>query len=463
MLLIRLEYVPHFPPLYPQIVEIFHFLLGMSHAQVIALLVFQHLLLVLSIAYFAFAQSSRWKRLFVAALVSAGSLLGMSVHGISTEAVALPLLIFMAGACIRIALHGSGSICPLLVYGTSLLLATLARHPFITFGSALPIFYLIQLIWGEGDRTQSGKWFAISSLLVIAIYATSQGVQSAYCIGFGRDCTSIAWRAGVYRMYEAGTLLTPSERTRWIAALQARTADDAVARAIQIMVEHSSPWDGTSKELENDPRIGGGDINKIANDAFRAFLRSPDHVWLQQYMKNLRGYFCRDRPLFDNWIPRYGLMLLRYQQIEETAAQSDDSRDVLIRTGFLRPWKEREGGSKPLARAVLFVDSISPLIVLSLALTLAALRLVISRGKSGAANVAIAIALSIVLYAAAMALVTVVITRYLAPVHLLAWVALSVVVLPTPSGRSSAATCPRSIAQGTRYAFWAKVRSWWTS
>src|SRR6185295_17317191 len=96
--------VPHWPPLYPELLAINTGIFGYSNAAIYGVVIEQHLLAIAAGIYLTTIFSNTWRRMVMAVFFSAANYFFVLSHGLYTEALSTGLLLLFIGAGLRLAL-----------------------------------------------------------------------------------------------------------------------------------------------------------------------------------------------------------------------------------------------------------------------------------------------------------------------------------------------------------------------
>jgi len=231
-------------------------------------------------------------------------------------------------------------------------------------------------------------------------------------------------------MVETGSFLSEPDRQRFIERMQAETDDPAVRFAIERMVRNPNPWLATMMEIDASPLMRGRSADEVMNSAFFIYLRKYEPASMTQLMIELHGYFF---PMSANgtWMRPVGL----YSYLLPYSAESIDyfrkSNAIWSQIGSMgyldSPliYRYTELLNNPFVR---LLDVISPglLVVLVCVLVVVGRLLGWARPETGYAAIALVVAAAICALGSALATVT--IPRYLAPLNLVLWVGVGLVV-----------------------------------
>lgn len=284
--------VPHYPPLYPELIALVKKLFGHTPLALKVLVGVQHALSVLAVAYFASAFATRAGRIAASALATVGLCMFLYSHGIFTESLAHVAILACAGAALRLLDRESPPLFNSVVFLVALALGTLARHPTIVVGIMLPASLVGCALLARAPLWPAVRSAGIASLAIIAVYVGATAFQTTYCLRGADWCGSLAGRTGVYRIQETAIRLPPEERKAWIERLVASADDPLLGLALRIMVEDRDPWLGTRKALAAEPRLAGRDADDWLNRGFGVYLRHWGTPELSELVKNIDGYCC---------------------------------------------------------------------------------------------------------------------------------------------------------------------------
>jgi hypothetical protein len=438
-LFMQLGYVPHYAILYPQIMDIAIRAFGPSAGLMVFVQLLQHALLIASISYLASSESRVVSRLALAVVASIGAALNLYAHGIFTEGLALPFLIFQVGAFIRIVKVGWSAKPALLVYHVALLLSMWTRHNFILFGAILPLYAAITVLGGGDSVMRRVRSLVLSSALLLSVLVVGQALEIAYCNLIDRPSASILGEAGSYRMLATGNMLSEAERQRFIQRLQSQTDDPAVRFAIERMVLNQTPWLPTYEEITASPLVGKRNVDDIMNSAFVIFLRTYDPASLAEMKDEFVSYFFPAMGM-GKWVGGAGqFSLILANSVASLSAYQRDDRTlaVLGDTGFLTSpliYRYQELLDCPLVRVL---DGIPPGYLAVLLCALVSASSVMGWGRRESAYGALALLGAGLVYALGSAVATVAITRYLEPLNFVLWVGIGSTVIEIVRGVTS--------------------------
>jgi hypothetical protein len=425
-----LSFIPHYSPLYPMLMAAVVHVLGASDSAVLSIQLFQHILLISGIAYLASVERRSSSILVLSTAASIGVALDLYAHGIFTEGLALPLLIFQIGAFVRIARFGWGWNPAMAVYHISLLLAVLARQNSIPFGALLPMYGLARLVAERRNAGPTLRQVALGIGLVASVVVISQVLVVQYCDRLGQPSTSTIGRQGTYRMVETGALLSEPARQQFIERMQNASPDPAVRFAIERMIRNPLPWRATRDEIKVSPLLRGRDPDEVMNSAFFIFLRAYEPASLTQVMVELEGYIfpAGGKGMWMRGTGQFSYVL-PYSLDSVTTILPDDLAWPRIESiaYFKSPfiYRYQELLDNPIVQ---LLDAMAPGILLGLLCILAVAASLMGRCRPYAIQAAVALTTAGLLYAISSALVTVTIVRYLAPLYLVLWLGIGLVV-----------------------------------
>ncbi len=286
--------VPHFPPLYPMLVYGLELSLELDRTLIYVLLFTQHILLVTSVIYLALAFRTSTQIAVMSTAAVAGAWMGSLAHTVATQGVELPFLIFLLGFVFRTHFDGwRWSRFPAFVI--FILVLSLTRHSSIIFAGLIPTYFVLLAL--TRYATSRAGWelaryvgYAGACCAAIAITIGLNGIITrATCVAMGGDCPySITGRAGCYRIAETYGQVPAPQRADWLAAklaglteperlaFKSMAADGCWVQAYS-KVHDAFPADNTDKHL---------------NGAFLHFLLTPDWYSIEQAFRQLRisGY-----------------------------------------------------------------------------------------------------------------------------------------------------------------------------
>jgi hypothetical protein len=402
----------------------------------------QHGLQVIGVVWVATAVRGPGRVLLVSAAVSLGTSYGLFSHGLFTEGLANPLLLFFVGTLLR--LWRDGPTCGvLLTLALTLLLASLTRYLLIVF-AGMPVLFLLLLVLFKHRLRAGWRAVGLTLVLAVAVVGANSAINAWLSLLLDAQTAPVLGRPAVYRIQEAYQLVPPEERAAWMAALQARTDDPDVRTALPLMATVENPWTGPRDALALVPSLYARHPDVLMTTGFRAFLFWPEASVWSQWLAELGRAVFGPEPL--GYQPGQVRRLLHESAASIDAVFPRDARTVATiaatGTGADNPAIAAQYlalAEQTWARAADWGLPIAPpqrtlLLGLSLALLLAALW----RGRDpGLASLLLTLWGGALAYVLALTLITVVLPRYLAPVDLLLWLGNALSVLALTTGRAT--------------------------
>lgn len=275
------ELFPHFPVLYPALMAAATSLSGEANSALTAVVALQHLLAIGAVVYMATAARQAWQILLLALVGALTLSFNLFAHGLLTEAVALPCLLLVIGATLRLCSDALRLGALAVLFG-ALLAGMLTRHIFPVF-ALIPMLALLLTGWqrptrlraGHGAGPRTGTWLlaiGLTGVTAFGAWAAASGLTALTCRTLDNPCTSIVGRAGVFRVLYTWERLPAGEREAWMADLGARAGDPTIATALRIMATAERPWLGAHRQISDLPTLHGGSADATMNAAFRDFL-----------------------------------------------------------------------------------------------------------------------------------------------------------------------------------------------
>lgn len=428
------EQFPHHALLYPAFMSAASWLFSASPAMLSFAIAAQQILNVLGVVYLASAYRERWQILILSVLASLGIGLGIYGLGLLTEALALPFLLVLIGALLRIRRDGMTATVGVALF-VGLLGGMLTRHAFVVL-AVIPIAYTFTRALLKKGRVP-GKWNAIVATLglVILVIVTARVLIQTTCLLLDQSCVSISGRAGVYRMVDAYALVPKEQQAAWLDSLVQKAQDQQVKRAMVLMTQSQSPWVGSKEAITADPALDLAHPDILMNAAFWVFARSLDPFTLKQWGAELRKAVlgpAGDAPYFQG---QYGQLLRGSAATISDISKNDERRimDAIEGTGAEHPQSaERylDLAEMPLTRILDILLPLEPLprgmlLIASLLLMVAAAR---AQQDSDLTALLASLWLGGAAYALALTFATVVLARYLAPLDLLIWLSNAIAI-----------------------------------
>ncbi|MEW6267165.1 MAG: hypothetical protein AB1641_29170 [Thermodesulfobacteriota bacterium] len=288
-----LDLIPHHPPVYPYLAKIMRETFGgVNDASVWAMIVFQHVLAVWSVYYLVTAFESLAIRGWLVSIGAVAASFHVYSHGIFTEGVAGPLLFFVVGAMLRVALVGPNR-HNIQAYYLAALFCVLTRHALAVLLMGLPVLLVLvgSLTRNLYVYRQRFIWAVVAGLLVLIV---SSLVTRTACFFIGTDPTSILGRAGVYRMQSLDwSGLKPQEKEALIAAVESRLSGPIERAAVRIMIEEPNPWAGPYLAIERLLKEKGQkqNVDEVMNAVYSAFLRTAGAPLIHRILADAAGYY----------------------------------------------------------------------------------------------------------------------------------------------------------------------------
>jgi hypothetical protein len=442
--------VPHWPPLYPEMLAINTGIFGYSNAAIYAIVIEQHLLSVAAGIYLTTIFSENWKRLVMAVFFSAANYFFVLSHGLYTEALSTGLLLLFIGAGLRLALLTADQLDSPIALVTvelaqenprkarrfqithrgsvlflsylSLILMTLTRHNMFIFASLLPSIYLARFILrvkGPGFKTVVGT----TSLGILSFFVV-QLCNETFCKMLGSDSSAKFGRPAVNRMHDiAWASMTPDEKAHLLGNMMKRCPDDVTRFALNVMIEDEKPWKGSYDKIQAMlPSFKSKKTtDQIMNDAAKAFFMTPNKYLLKESVNAFNLYMGADNSTFASFVEANAPSVALYRNEADVLPQFKGI--PLIQQIDVSRYKEISNVINPK----LFdgVCRYIPLATIAIAICIVA----IAGGASSESLCAVlALCFSAFLYASISAAITVVVPRYLAPVNAIAWLSLAVAI-----------------------------------
>lgn len=429
------EQFPHHALLYPAFMAATSSLFPDSSAMLSFVIAVQQILSILGVLYLASAYRERWQILIVSILSSLGIGFGIYALGLLTEALALPFLLVLIGALLRIRRDGITITVGIALF-VGLLGGMLTRHASVVF-AVIPIAYTFSsALLKKGGVPARWKATVTTLGLVIAVIVTARILTQTTCLLLDQSCVSISGRAGVYRMVDAYALVPHEQQSAWLDSLVQGAHDEGVKRAMVLMARSQSPWVGSMEAITADPALAHADPDILMNAAFWVFARSLDPFTLKQWGLELLTAVlgpAGDAPYFQG---QYG-KLLRGSAATISDISSNNERwilDAVEGTGAEHPESAArylDLAEMPLTRILDVLLPLEPLsrgllLVVSLLLVLSAAR---TQEDPDLAALLASLWLGIATYAIALTFATVVLARYLSPLDLLIWLSNAIAIV----------------------------------
>jgi len=289
--------VPHYPVLYPGIIEVFEYAFGVNPSMLILLLIAQHIALIMSIIYLSSSFQRKIPALVLSIVALAGTWFASFAHGVATQASELPFLVLLMGVTLRFYVQGWRiGLLPMLAI--AVLGLSLSRHASIVLAIVVPIYWLVLSIAALLRRQPARQYLAYAAVcvgIVSAAFIASVAVTQLSCSVLKRDCTSVLGRAGYYRIYETYNLVPTSERTAWIGDKTKGLSSEMTFAFNAMATDTSGGW-GVARDTvaKQFPTLNP---DWVMNGAFVRFLLSPDKYSLNQMSSELGGglYLVKSR------------------------------------------------------------------------------------------------------------------------------------------------------------------------
>lgn len=287
--------IPHYPPLYPFFTRTVTSVFGLSDVGIYAIVLLQHAVLVGGLVYCASAFGGTLRRVWVVIALAWGSGLGLYSHGIFSEGLAMPLLVWLLGAAVRVALPERATSLRLVVpYYGILFLCILTRHNLAVFAAILPTLFILLALWERRVFRYRMRQALVHVLAgVCAIALANMFVKFVTYVTDG-NVTPILGRVVVYRMhYFPWDKMTESERHALVERIATRSPDPIAQGAVRIMIEAPGPWIGSYQQVRKLLREQGSqrDVDEVMNAASRAFLFTPNVYLYAEILETLDKYF----------------------------------------------------------------------------------------------------------------------------------------------------------------------------
>ncbi len=442
--------VPHFPPLYPLFVRSIAAFTGFSQTSIDLVITAQHVLSVAGMAAIVAWLPGTWRKIFCTFFLLAANYFNVIAHGIFSEALALALLLFyFAAACavmtaenqmgmgksvkiaidaprvIRLSIKLSyASILICAVYGL-LYAMCLARHPMVAYATILPLFYLLKSIGTPGKgRKYLMRFAGHMGLALLAVGAAHCTNVFAYKL-LGSKTDFILGRASAYRFSALPwKRMESGEKAELIESIKSHTDDPYAREAVQLMIDDEQPWIGAFKKLEKivtDKHLNES-ADEIMNKAAIAFYKTPNKYLVQDILRDSDYYWSNRDHCFSKIIESAKLSLQwfhNYPDPPEVAALP------FVKNADVRQYDR----INYICKRRLFDEICNYYLLAAAALVIAVLRTILKRTSPALIPIVIAIGLSGPIYSLLMAVVTVTLPRYNAPLNATIWTMLALACL----------------------------------
>jgi hypothetical protein len=443
-LLWQLTWIPHHPPAYPMMMYLLERATdGDAAAMLTGAMLIQQSLQVLGVAWVATAFRGPRQILAVSAAATVGTAYGLFSHGLFTEGLANPLLLFCTGALFRLWRDGPTR-GVMVALALALLLASLTRHLMIVF-AGMPVLFLLLLALRQHRLRTDWPGIALAAALIVALLGVNSAVNAWVSLHLDAQTASMLGRPGIYRIQDTYHLVPQPDRERWLAAFESRTEDAAVRAAMPLIVSVTNPWTGPRDALALEPALYGRHPDVLMTAGFRAFLLWPEaSIWRQWGREFLRATLGTQA-----WGGggQVGRLLFGSAESIDTVFSSDPRASAAVTatgTGAGNPDTAEQYRALAAQTWVKLADLPLPLsppgrafwLGLSLALLIAALW----RSRDIAlTSLALTLWGGALAYLLVLTLLSVSLPRYLAPVDLLVWLsnALSLLALTAASPRQT--------------------------
>lgn len=427
-LLLQLDFIPHFPPLYPAFMALVLQLFGVTETAIRFVQLVQHFLTILGIAYLAAAFTQPRIVLLVSTFGSVAACLALFANGIFTEGLATPFLLLFFGSLIRMHLRGWQWSVATIAF-VSILAAALTRHALIVFVVAFPAYWGLVVLFTRQylgrNRLQPLVYSCVMCGLVIA---TTGLVSKLACFSLDKSCISIVGRAGVYRMQDALALVPERDRQVYIQSLQLRASEDKQKAAIAIMMTAAGPWFGVYETIRKDPRFDGENPDALMNAGFWLFATSFDRHSLDQWQNEIAKVMFGAN---DIGVSRGMVQLalaISAQSVLEIFPKTDSYQTAALKTHVARSDYAALHLLVASSNLVKIIDSVflplqSPWrgLMIGISAILGLVALVISRNPFDAALM-LAFWISGAVYVLMFTFITVAVPRYVAPFDMTIWI-----------------------------------------
>ncbi|MFP4474873.1 MAG: hypothetical protein ACLFOY_04890 [Desulfatibacillaceae bacterium] len=413
-----LNQIPHHPPLYVALVHAMELAFGgISDMTVYGIVMAQHAAWILSVVYLAFAFRQGPTRVLVPTVMLAATPLHLLVHGIYFEALFLPAMVLLFGAFVRLVLHGRWR--NVFLYHLFLLMVVYTRHAGVALCALLPMYCLARFAWDRFRRPRKhlmATGVCIAGAMCVLVVA-SAGLRAA-SHKLDKEYSFIIGRVGAYRLhFFPWDGIPDKDAAALLSQVRSRARDPLLARTVDILVdpEVGDLWMGPHQAIRDMlARNGGaGSPDDYMNAAYFLFMTTPNLYILDDVLDDFSDYFRRDPT---ETIARGSLHSMLFYENDAK------NREILAGTGFV-------GMSglygEAYDRAPL-TAGFRPAPGMMLAAWLAMAFWALAPGRPAASRLSLAsgaVAGTGVVYAASMAALTIVLPRYVAPLHLLVPVA----------------------------------------
>jgi hypothetical protein len=218
----------------------------LSDAGIYTLLAFQHLLLLLALAFLVRAcTSSRLMAGVLVVLFASNAAFFVAAQMVSSEALSVSLTILLIATGLKIASQEAPPGRYYAAFAVSLYVELMTRHVNSVFAGLLPLASLLGIVtrWrGNGDaRASFVRMLMISAALGLGCMLMATWTTKLLCRAFGLDYRSIVGRAAVERI-DFVNRLPDDERNALLARLQAKANDPITKQALGILWEGRHHW-----------------------------------------------------------------------------------------------------------------------------------------------------------------------------------------------------------------------------
>lgn len=277
-------------------------------------IIVQYVLLVSSLVYLACGLGRTFKKQLLALSVFLlNAVFFLYVHGLYSESLWIPLLLFQLGAIYRLIIVRERMGVPYLVYCVALFFQLLTRHIGIVLAPLLPILVLATIAVDAKKRRdfyikQLGffcspgcQYFLLALFLTLLPVLAARSTQKIVLMLNHIEDRSLAARPMIYRLSaipwdKVGEL----EKERVIGELINRTDDPIVKKAIPAAFSATNPWEETwwkvnqviKKDFREETRFVDTNVltDRVLNKIAWLFLTSGNRYLWESIFKDFKTY-----------------------------------------------------------------------------------------------------------------------------------------------------------------------------
>ncbi len=452
--------IPHWPPLYPLFLFFNKLIFGYSDVGIYAIAIEQQVATVLASIYVMTALNGNWRRTLMASCLLIANHFYVVSHGIFTEALSSSLFLVFLGAALRLALQSESELCKTVaklrlrvfrdlpdgqrvrtvvitkrvlafsVYFIALYFMTMARHNMIVFASLLPCNYIFRFLMRS--KGANFKAFLVTVLLGVGALFAVHVSNEMICRFLGKESTPLFGRVGVYRVQALPwERMKPAEKDELIRAVERRCPDDFCRAAFEIMRTDDNPWKGSYDKISAlEPSFGSRKTaNQAMNEVCKAFFVTLNKYLVQDVISGFCQYWGEDE-LYQGENSFTLLSVMRASTKSIWLYRS--GKDILPEMRRIPFVMKMDPSQYEKSFSFLIPDQLMGMCkyfrIAGLTLGLCLVGALIGRTPKDSVAFCLAAFASLFLYSFLSALVTVVIGRYVAPVHMIVWIMVALVI-----------------------------------